>query len=74
MMLNPYVCICHSNINPNQAGVLESLTLKRREGGQMAHSPQQIQMIISPQPNVRLTSNQVVFLSLSFVLRYIKRK
>ena len=32
MMLNPYVCICHSNINPNQAGVLESLTLKRREG------------------------------------------
>ena len=38
MMLNPYVCICHSNINPNQAGVSESLTLKRREGGQMAHS------------------------------------
>ena len=35
--------------------------------------PQQIKMIISLEPNVRLTSNQAVFSSLSIVSRSIKK-
>ena len=50
-----------NSFNPNHAG-----------GG--ANGPQQIQIIISLRPNVRLTSNKAVFSSLSFVLRSINKK
>ena len=43
----------------------------RSRGG--ANGPQGIKMLISLQPNVRLTSNKAVFLSLSVVLRSMKK-
>ena len=46
-----------------------SINPKEAEGG--PNGPQQILLIIALQPDVQLTSNQAVFLSLSVVLRSI---